>query len=91
MDWRHESVCRDEDPELFFPVGTGASAMAQVGRAKLVCNRCPVATQCLNWALKTNQDSGVWGGASEDERRDMKRLNLRARVQPALNGSIAGR
>lgn len=91
MDWRHEAICRDEDPELFFPVGTGASAVAQAGRAKLICNRCPVTAECLNWALKTSQDSGVWGAASEDERRDMKRLNVRRRVQPAFQGSIAGR
>ena len=45
MDWRHEAVCRDEDPELFFPVGnSGPALLTQIAKAKLVCNRCPVAT-----------------------------------------------
>ena len=42
MDWRHKAVCRDEDPELFFPVGNSGPALAQVAAAKKVCNRCPV-------------------------------------------------
>ena len=46
MDWRHEAVCRDEDPELFFPVGNSGPALTQIAKAKLVCNRCPVATSC---------------------------------------------
>ena len=70
MDWRHNAVCRDEDPELFFPVGNSGPALAQIADAKLVCNRCPVTTECLSWALNTGQDAGVWGGMSEDERRD---------------------
>ena len=44
MDWRHEAVCRDEDPELFFPVGNSGPALTQIAKAKLVCNRCPVAS-----------------------------------------------
>jgi hypothetical protein len=45
MDWRHKAVCRDEDPELFFPVGNSGPALAQIADAKLVCNRCSVTTE----------------------------------------------
>ena len=73
MDWRHEAVCRDEDPELFFPVGNSGPALTQIAKAKLVCNRCPVASSCLKWALESGLDAGVWGGLSEEERRALKR------------------
>jgi WhiB family redox-sensing transcriptional regulator len=72
-DWRHRAACRDEDPELFFPVGTTGPALVQTAEAKKVCHRCPVAATCLAWALANGQDAGVWGGLSEDERRALKR------------------
>ena len=34
---------------------------------------CPVKEPCLEFALSTNQDSGVWGGTSEEERRKLRR------------------
>lgn len=71
--WRSEAICRDTDPELFFPVGTTGHALTQIDRAKQVCGECPVSTQCLEFALETNQDSGIWGGTSEDERRVLRR------------------
>jgi WhiB family transcriptional regulator, redox-sensing transcriptional regulator len=77
MDWRHRAACRDEDPELFFPVGTSGPALLQITEAKAVCRRCPVNAECLNWALTSGQDAGVWGGMSEDERRALKRRNAR--------------
>ena len=64
MDWRHRAICRDEDPELFFPVGNSGPALLQIAEAKAVCARCPVSNECLNWALETGQDAGVWGGLS---------------------------
>ena len=78
-DWRHRAACRDEDPELFFPIGNTGPALLQIEDAKTVCRRCDVVDQCLQWALDTSQDAGVWGNASEDERRAMKRRVARAR------------
>jgi WhiB family redox-sensing transcriptional regulator len=77
MDWRHLALCRDEDPELFFPIGTTGPAATQVDEAKQVCRRCSVIDDCLAWSLETGQDAGVWGGTSEDERRALKRHGIR--------------
>jgi WhiB family transcriptional regulator, redox-sensing transcriptional regulator len=73
-DWRHRAACRDVDPELFFPVGTTGPAADQVEQAKAVCRGCPVSATCLSWALDTGQDSGVWGGLTEEERRAVNQL-----------------
>lgn len=79
MDWRHRAACIGEDPELFFPIGSTGQALEQVDAAKAVCTRCPVTDECLEWALETNQDAGVWGGLSEDERRSLRRSRQRRR------------
>jgi WhiB family redox-sensing transcriptional regulator len=80
MDWRHHAACRDVDPELFFPIGNTGPALLQIDEAKQVCGRCPAQEPCLQWALESGQDSGVWGGLSEDERRAPKRRAARVRA-----------
>ena len=72
-DWRENSACRDTDPDLFFPVGTTGPAIEQIENAKAVCRVCDVQKSCLDYALTTNQDSGIWGGTSEEERRALRR------------------
>lgn len=69
MDWRHRAICRDEDPELFFPVTETGPGALHVAEAKTVCRRCPVVSECLAWALDSGQEYGVWGGMTESERR----------------------
>ncbi|MBE1534463.1 WhiB family transcriptional regulator [Actinomadura algeriensis] len=81
MDWRHRAACRDVDPELFFPIGNTGPAILQIEEAKQVCRRCDVSDACLRWALESGQDSGVWGGMGEDERRALKRRAARARTR----------
>ncbi|WAX81555.1 WhiB family transcriptional regulator [Streptomyces sp. KMM 9044] len=77
-DWRTRAACRDEDPDLFFPIGTSGPALFQTEQAKAVCRRCAVQQQCLDWAMESGQSLGVWGGTSETERRALKR-RLKAR------------
>lgn len=72
-DWQHRAACRDEDPELFFPVSDVGPGARQVARAKAVCARCPVRSQCLRHALDNGLDHGVFGGTTERERRELVR------------------
>jgi WhiB family redox-sensing transcriptional regulator len=66
--WRDEALCRQVDPELFFP-DTGGS----VREAKRVCAGCPVRKQCLDWAIAHDQRYGVWGGLTVNERTRLRR------------------
>ncbi|MEU1434273.1 WhiB family transcriptional regulator [Streptomyces sp. NPDC005786] len=76
-NWRTHAACRDEDPDLFFPIGSTGPALVQTEDAKAVCQGCPVKEQCLRWALENGQDAGVWGGLGENERRALKRRSRR--------------
>jgi WhiB family redox-sensing transcriptional regulator len=66
--WMSDGKCRIHPPAVFFP-----SDGAGVERAQAICNRCPVAERCLDYALEFRIEHGVWGGASERERRRILR------------------
>ena len=72
-DWMLEGGFVYSDTELFFPVGSSIKAMKQANEAKAICMECPVVTECLEYAIRTNQDSGIWGGTTEDERKSIRR------------------
>jgi WhiB family redox-sensing transcriptional regulator len=72
-DWTVRAQCRDEDPELFFPPGSFRTAHEQMERARLVCMQCPVIQPCLELALFTASDYGMWGGTTPEERTAIRR------------------
>jgi len=80
MNWREDAACGDADPDLFFPIGTTGNALRQIDEAKRICRFCPVRIQCLAWALENGVPDGVWGGATEDERRAIRSLPRRGLV-----------
>lgn len=59
--------CASTDPEAFFP-DPGMNPRL----AKRVCLGCPVRSECLEWALRTGQHHGVWGGLTEQERKRLR-------------------
>jgi WhiB family redox-sensing transcriptional regulator len=74
-NWMARGNCRDGVPARFFPSdGVG------VDHARRICATCPVREPCLEYALEQRIDHGVWGGASERERR---RILKRRRMEAA--------
>ena len=78
-DWRDVAACRGIDPELFYIPGDSEAKSAPAVR---VCDGCPVAEQCLGWALKHGEDHGVWGGTTPKQRRAL-RLKYRIKTESA--------
>ncbi|HEY1179349.1 MAG TPA: WhiB family transcriptional regulator [Phytomonospora sp.] len=59
-----DALCAQVDTEIFFPEKGG-----QTKPAMRICQRCPVAAECLDHALANNERFGIWGGVSERNRR----------------------
>lgn len=79
--WRTYALCRGLGADLFFPVGAfGREAAEHTEGAVAVCRACPVRQPCLEFALATNQEFGIWGGRTEEERRSMRRARRRSAI-----------
>jgi WhiB family redox-sensing transcriptional regulator len=59
VGWIKQARCRGMDNTVFFSDSPKAQA-----EAKAICAECPVARQCLDWALE-HTERGTWGGHTE--------------------------
>ena len=78
-EWMAQGKCREVAPATFFPSdGVGVEV------ARRICADCPMKAPCLEYALRNRIDHGVWGGASERERRRIaRRRRLERQAAPA--------
>ena len=72
--WRSKGACQGLDAEIFYPENEDHAEFALS-----VCGECAVRIACLEYALDTREQQGVWGGATARDRRKM----LRQRRQSA--------
>ncbi len=70
--WKNYGSCRGLNPNIFYP-----SCEEEARVAKAICRQCPVQNECLSYALKNQEKDGVWGGATERDRRRMIRQRLK--------------
>jgi WhiB family redox-sensing transcriptional regulator len=64
-DWMTRGACRDQPNHVFFP-----PAGEHGGReAKRICATCPVKKECLEFAIDTRQEYGIWAGMTANERQ----------------------
>lgn len=66
LAWQNDALCAEVDPELFFPEKGGSNR-----DGKKICNVCEVKEECLQYALQNDQEHGIWGGTSKNERKRM--------------------
>ena len=72
--WRQQAACRKMDTNVFFPMrGDGVELVEAEVMPKAICDDCPVRTECGDFAVRTRQPDGVWGGMNEAERRSKRR------------------
>ena len=72
-EWQLEGACQGLNSSVFFhPDGERGSARARRAyQAKMICRACPVLEQCRRHAMAVREPYGVWGGLTEEERREM--------------------
>ncbi|MDQ6937310.1 MAG: WhiB family transcriptional regulator [Actinomycetota bacterium] len=72
-DWQARGACRGMNSNTFFNPDNerGRAKRTREASAKAVCARCPVAINCLDWALTVREPFGVWGGMTATEREEL--------------------
>lgn len=76
MSWQYRAACRGVEAELFFSPNyfeRRDEKEAREANAKGVCARCEVRAECLDYALRTKEPHGIWGGLNEVERKALLR------------------
>lgn len=69
IDWRDRAACRDDGRDTFFADGYATIEKQKLVRAaKAICADCPVALQCLQYAIEHDIRYGIWGGLTATER-----------------------
>lgn len=71
--FREQAACRDYPTNLFFLEQFENQYHNKLSRAREVCGVCPVAEDCLRFALNNHIQYGIWAGTTPLQRKAMRR------------------
>lgn len=66
----------EQAPDAFFIDQSDENRAYKVKLAKSICDQCPVKFLCLEYALESYEQEGIWGGTTPWERRALRRNNV---------------
>lgn len=71
--WQQKGLCREVTSDIFFyeDQERGENKQARISQARAICSICPVKNECLEFSIRTNQSHGMWGGLTQDERKEL--------------------
>lgn len=79
-----KAACAGMNRDIFFPEYTFLTDPAAIA----ACSRCEVKDECLQWAITTDQEFGIWGGLDEEQRKAIDRTRSRARCPDCRSDRI---
>ncbi|GAA4262554.1 WhiB family transcriptional regulator [Dactylosporangium darangshiense] len=68
--WRDKAACLGLDVTWFYPAPDDVLAVL---RAQTFCASCPVRRDCARHAIEHNEQHGIWGGSTAQERAAFRR------------------
>lgn len=77
-EWMGLALCREVDPELFFPDRHGRPDKKAAAAAISICGRCPVIAECGAYRLEVGAEWGVWAGVKLPKPRHIRLTVLEA-------------
>jgi WhiB family transcriptional regulator, redox-sensing transcriptional regulator len=84
VDWMNLAACRGARRDLFFP---GEFELADPA-ALIMCAICPVRNACLQYAIDNDVEFGIWGGLTEQQRRNINERRHRVRCPDCRSDNV---
>jgi WhiB family redox-sensing transcriptional regulator len=92
VSWKEDGECLrlvrlgylplPERDRIFYP--SRHCTPSDIEEARAICKRCEVQPQCLEYALATGEEVGIWGGKTEKERRLLRRARRKAQEKAGV-------
>ena len=70
-EWHLQAACRGRGPGDFVQ-----GPKFDYRSVREICESCPVRRECLEFALRDESITGLWGGTTDTERRLIRRLRV---------------
>lgn len=75
-DWYNNALCKKYRDVDFF-----AEDAANIKKSLNICKQCVVAVECLKHSIENKEVYGIWGCATQRERRKIINKNIKLNVK----------